>query len=98
MHIRALRATLNKTDHSLNSVSLLISWPMSSIVIPAWLKTCNLHLMGTQCSSLSFSILPCEAVRLGWLGLDVQLLQLMQLMQVVQVVQVVKLVQFIQIG
>jgi len=37
MYIRALRATLNKTDHSFNSVSLPISWPISSIVIPAWL-------------------------------------------------------------
>jgi hypothetical protein len=38
MYIRALRATLNKTDHSYNSVSLPTSQLKSFVVIPAWLK------------------------------------------------------------
>jgi len=38
MYIRALRATLNKIDHLYNSVSLPISWLMSFVLIPAWLK------------------------------------------------------------
>jgi len=38
MYIRALRATLNKTDHSFNSVSLPTSQLTSFVLIPAWLK------------------------------------------------------------
>jgi len=37
MYIRALRATLNKTDQSFNSMSLYQSASYMSFVIPAWL-------------------------------------------------------------
>src|SRR6266576_4765292 len=37
VYIRALRATLNKTDRSFNSVSLYKSASYMSFVIPAWL-------------------------------------------------------------
>src|SRR6266567_9075086 len=37
IYIRALRATLNKTDRSFNSVSLYKSASYMSFVIPAWL-------------------------------------------------------------
>ena len=37
MYIRALRATLNQTDQSFNSVSLPNSQLMSFVLIPAWL-------------------------------------------------------------
>src|SRR6266567_8219170 len=37
MYIRALRATLNQTDRSFNSVSLYKSASYMSFVIPAWL-------------------------------------------------------------
>ena len=39
IYIRALRATLNKTDRSFNSVSLYQSASYMSFVIPAWLKS-----------------------------------------------------------
>ena len=43
MYIRALRATLNKTDQLFNSMSLYQSASYMSFVIPAWLKEyrCN---------------------------------------------------------
>ena len=46
MYIRALRATLNQTDRSFNSVSLYKSASYMSFVIPAWLTG------GTPCRAL----------------------------------------------
>jgi len=47
MYIRALRATLNQTDRSFNSVSLYKSASYMSFVIPAWLTIyicfCGVH-------------------------------------------------------
>src|SRR6266576_1937337 len=43
VYIRALRATLNKTDRSFNSVSLYKSASYMSFMIPAWLTHISDH-------------------------------------------------------
>src|SRR6266704_3302021 len=61
MYIRALRATLNKTDRSFNSVSLYKSASYMSFVIPAWLTVSRCSLLAVTPSQSQ----PIYSPRLG---------------------------------